>query len=91
MTQRICLIVFIILLPRTVLCDSCNTVQMTGGDTWLDLTWSLYCGVDSPDTVMSYTLIISDITFFTFNQSMSLYCSMMNCSALHTSLDYTPV
>ena len=90
--MKFSLLTCLCLLPRGVYSEDCGDISLTSGSAWLDMSWALYCGIDDPYTVSHYTILITDITFFIYNQTMVTYCNMINCSThipgLHPCITY---
>ena len=72
--------------------EDCNSLQVKTGATWLDMTWSLYCGLTDPTSAKVYIISITDMSSFTFNETLTTFCPMMNCSmsipGLHPCITY---
>ena len=92
MNLKLSLVTCLYLLSRAGHSEDCDDVSLTAGGTWLDMVWSPYCGINNPHIVSHYTIIITDTTFFIYNQTMITYCNMMNCSThipgLHPCITY---
>ena len=89
------LVIFLSISLGSVFCsptEDCNTLHLKTGATWLDMDWSLFCGLTDTTSVQAYTIYITDMTSFTFNETLTYYCPMMNCSihmmGLHPCITY---
>ena len=95
MTMKISLLILLSICVNNTTCspsDSCNSLQVNTGSDWLDMEWSLYCGLTDPASVKAYTVSVTDTTSFIFNETLTYYCPMMNCSihisGLHPCITY---
>merc|ERR1711892_752856 len=62
----------------------CNETRVTAGDTWVNISWSLHCEMNTTDLVSHYHLLLTDNTAGIYDQDTNQYCMERECSFLFT-------